>query len=94
MEGVQYPGETIYMPHVTHHAVFNLDQTVAVGDNPLFPTAIEESAFHLYNTGATGYAFVNNSQIYIHKGAFYITVALLWPHMTNNKQYTQLFQIL
>ena len=70
MEGVQCPSETVYMPHATYHGVFNLDKTVAVGDNLLFSTAIEESAFHLYETGANGYAVVKNSQIYIHKGAF------------------------
>ena len=36
------------MPHCTHHAVYNLDETVAVGDNPFFGTAVEESAFEFY----------------------------------------------
>ena len=36
------------MPHYTHHAVYNLDETVAVGDNPLFGTAVEKSAFEFY----------------------------------------------
>ena len=68
MEGVQYPGETMYMPHAVPHAVYNLDETIAVGDNPLFPTAIEESVFQLYNQNFNGYAYINNSKIYIHKG--------------------------
>ena len=48
IEGVQYRSETIYMPHFINHAVYNLDQTVAVGDNPFYNTAIEESAFQLF----------------------------------------------
>ena len=35
------------MPNYQAHAVYNLDETVAVGDNPFFTTAIEESAFQL-----------------------------------------------
>ena len=32
------------MPHYTPHAVYNLEETVAVGDNPFFTSAIEEAA--------------------------------------------------
>ena len=46
-EWVQNPGEVVYMPHYTPHAVYNLDETVAVGDNPFYTTAIEEAAFEL-----------------------------------------------
>ena len=46
---MQSPGETIYMPNYQAHAVYNLDETVAVGDNPFFNTAIEESAFDLFH---------------------------------------------
>ena len=56
------------MPHNINHAVYNLDQTVAVGDNPFFSTAIEESVFELYNKKRTGYGFMNESIAYIHQG--------------------------
>ena len=68
VEGIQCPGETLYMPHNINHAVYNLDQTVAVGDNPFFSTAIEESVFELYNKKRTGYGFMNESIAYIHQG--------------------------
>ena len=72
MEGVQCPRETVYMPHSTPHAVYNTgDYNVAIGDNPLFPTAIEESAFQLHHLEYNGYAYINNSQIYVHKGSLY-----------------------
>ena len=58
----------MYMPHYMHHAVYNLDQTVAVGDNPFFTTAIEESVFELYNNKQIGYGFMNESAAYIHQG--------------------------
>ena len=68
-EGVQHPTETMYMPHYIHHAAYNLDQTVAVGDNPFFATAIEESVFELIQNGAIGYGMiVDKSVIHIHKG--------------------------
>ena len=67
-EGVQYPGETMYMPHYIYHGVYNLDQTVAVGDNPFFSTAIEESAFEFYKNRRIGYGFINESVAYIHQG--------------------------
>ena len=51
-----------------HHAVYNLDQTVAVGDNPFFATAIEESAFELFQSKKIGYGYMNESIAYIHQG--------------------------
>ena len=68
VEGIQHPGETLYMPHYINHAVYNLDQTVAVGDNPFFTTAIEESVFELHNKKRTEYGFMNESVAYIHQG--------------------------
>ena len=70
MEGIQYPGETMYMPHYVHHSVYNLDQTVAVGDNPFFSTAIEESVFELYKNDYIGYGYMNESAAHIHQGLF------------------------
>ena len=61
------------MPHYMSHAVYNLDQTVAVGDNPFYNTAIEESAFQLLaNDGHNGYSYIEDSHIYLHKGALWI----------------------
>lgn len=51
------------MPHYTHHAVYNLDETVAIGDNPFFSTAIEESAFYLYQNKFSDFAYFNISDI-------------------------------
>ena len=67
VEGVQRRSETLYMPHYTPHAVYNLDQTVAVGDNPFFSTAIEQSAFDLYRNGYNDFAYIKD-KIYLHKG--------------------------
>ena len=53
-----------------NHAVYNLDQTVAVGDNPFYDTAIEESALQLFKTGNNGYSKIKDSRILLHKGAF------------------------
>ena len=68
VEGIQSPSETIYMPHFTHHTVYNLDETVAVGDNPFFSTAIEESALALYQGRPTGFAHINGSKVVTHNG--------------------------
>ena len=68
-EGIQSPGETVYMPHYVHHAVYNMDETVAVGDNPFFSTAIEEAVFQLYKTeNDFRFAYSNGSQIFVRKG--------------------------
>ena len=55
------------MPHYTHHAVYNLDETVAVSENPFFSAAIEESAFELYQTKYLPFAHVNESKAFVHK---------------------------
>ena len=68
VEGVQQRSETIYMPHFVHHAVYNLDKTVAVSDNPFYSTAIEESTFRLLKEGRNGFSYIKNSHIYLHKG--------------------------
>ena len=39
---LQKDGETVYMPHLTLHSVWNLSPTVAVGDNPLYETSFVE----------------------------------------------------
>ena len=70
VEGVQYRSETIYMPHYMNHAVYNLDQTVAVGDNPFYDTAIEESAFRLFKTGSNGYSHIKDFRILLYEGIF------------------------
>ena len=73
IEGVQHRSETIYMPHFINHAVYNLDQTVAVTDNPFYNIAIEESAFQLFkggNMGNNGYSLIEDSRINLHSGNF------------------------
>ena len=70
IEGVQFRSETIYMPHYMNHAVYNLDQTVAVGDNPFYDTVNEESAFQLFETGSNGYSKIKDFRILLYKGAF------------------------
>ena len=39
---LQKPGETIYMPHVILHSVWNTTPSVAIGDNPLFESSFVE----------------------------------------------------
>ena len=68
LEVVQSPGETIYMPNYQAHAVYNLDETVAVGDNPFFNTAIEESAFDLLYRKINEFGRVNGTEIIIKQG--------------------------
>ena len=74
MEGVQHRSETIYMPHYVSHAVYNLDQTVAVGDNPFYDTAIEESAFQLFRTGSNEYSEIKDLRILLYEGALQISI--------------------
>ena len=70
IEGVQYRSETIYMPHYMNHAVYNLDQTVAVGDNPFYDTAIEEFAYRLFKTGSNGHSHIKDLRILPNEGTF------------------------
>ncbi len=42
--GLQHEGETVFMPHGTDHSVYNLEETVAVGDNFVYDTAMEDLA--------------------------------------------------
>ena len=56
------------MPNYQAHAVYNLDETVAVGDNPYFNTAIEESAFKLYLEKETPFSQLKENEIFIHEG--------------------------
>ena len=74
MEGVQHRSETLYMPHYVSHAVYNLDQTVAVGDNPFYDTAIEESAFQLFRTGSNEYSQIKDLRILLYEGALQISI--------------------
>ena len=39
---LQKTGETLYMPNVVLHAVWNTLPSVAVGDNPLYETSFDE----------------------------------------------------
>ena len=58
------------MPHYMNHAVYNLDQTVAVGDNPFYGSGIEESAFRLFeDNGRNGYSYIEDSRVYMYEGA-------------------------
>ena len=39
---IQKPGETLYLPNVILHAVWNTLPSVAIGDNPLYETSFDE----------------------------------------------------
>jgi len=41
---IQHPGETLFMPNLIQHTVYNLDDTFAFGENLLFESGIEETA--------------------------------------------------
>ena len=56
------------MPNYQAHAVYNLDETVAVGDNPFFNTAIEESAFDLFHRKINEFGRLNGTEIMIKQG--------------------------
>ena len=65
------------MPHFINHAVYNLDQTVAVTDNPFYNIAIEESAFQLFKGGnkyprGNEYSRIEDFRINLHPGSFQI----------------------
>jgi hypothetical protein len=42
--GLQVGGETLYMPHWIYHSVYNVANTMAVGDNFLLASSFEEMA--------------------------------------------------
>ena len=56
------------MPHYTPHAVYNLDETVAVGDNPFYGSAVEEAAFDLSLRNRTIFAYINETKVVVAKG--------------------------
>ena len=39
---LQKAGDTIYMPHLVLHSVWNLSPTIAIGDNPLYQSSFVE----------------------------------------------------
>ena len=39
---LQKPGETLYIPNMVFHTVWNVSPTVAIGDNPLYQTSFDE----------------------------------------------------
>ena len=39
---LQSPGETLYMPNVVLHTVWNVSPSLAIGDNPLYETSFDE----------------------------------------------------
>ena len=39
---LQKPGETLYMPNVVLHTVWNVSPSLAIGDNPLYETSFDE----------------------------------------------------
>ena len=67
-EAIQSPGETVYAPNHLPHSVYNLDETVAVGDNPFFSTAIEESAYDLYHKKNVYFASMEGNEVSIANG--------------------------
>ena len=39
---LQKAGETLYMPNVALHTVWNVSPSLAIGDNPLYETSFDE----------------------------------------------------
>ena len=39
---LQTAGETVYMPNIVLHSVWNVSPTIAIGDNPLYKTSFDE----------------------------------------------------
>ena len=77
VEGIQSPGETVYVPHYVHHAVYNLGEVVSVGDNPFYSSGIEEAAFQIYKNYNSSKLFLlpwvysNGSEPFVHKGKYH-----------------------
>ena len=67
-EAIQAKGETIYIPHLIAHAVYNLDDTVAATAKPYYGTAIDESAFELFVKKQNWFAKDNGSHIFVFDG--------------------------
>ena len=61
-------GETMYIPNLIPHAVYNLDETVAVAGNPYYATAIDESAYYTLNRNRTWFSRINGSNMNILEG--------------------------
>ena len=68
LEGIQAPGETIYVPHFTPHSVYNTDEVVSVHDKPYFSTAIEESANLIFHTKYHRCCKFNGTDLIVRKG--------------------------
>ena len=68
LEGIQAPGETVYVPHFTPHSVYNLDDVVSLSDNPYYSTAVEESANLLFHTKFNHFARLNGSDVLVYQG--------------------------
>ena len=62
------------MPHYIPHSVYNLDETVAVSDNPLFGYSMEECAYQLYYQRTIKFAKINSNSLAlsIHKSTLNI----------------------
>ena len=57
------------MPHYVYHAVYNLDESVSVGDNPFYSSAIDEAACQIYkNKKQLSWVYYNGSEPAVHKG--------------------------
>ena len=67
-EAIVSAGETMYIPNLIPHAVYNLDETVAVAGNPYYATAIDESAYDTLNKNRTWFSRINGSNINILEG--------------------------
>ena len=63
-------GETMYIPNLIPHAVYNLDETVAVAGNPYYATAIDESAYYTLNRNRTWFSRINGSNMNILEGSY------------------------
>ena len=62
---LQKPGETLYMPNVVFHSVWNISPSVSVGDNPLYKTSFDE---WIGSDGGAGTDFIRNRIILKAKG--------------------------
>ena len=72
----------MYVPNNVPHAVYNLDETVAMNDKPYFHTAIEESAFQFFHhqkktKKPTFFARFNGTEIVINNGKLLIILSLI-----------------
>ena len=65
---LQKSGETLYMPNMVLHAVWNVSPTVAIGDNPIYESSFDEWAGSGGASGSSTSDWVRSRILALSKG--------------------------